>query len=131
MNDDVLKMISLPGKIWWAAFLFDLAVLACALAAAQGNLLLAQTLGQVGDETPDLDDPQDLVRLVDAVNTLRAHGLILAYHDRSDGGLWAWGYNAFGQLGDGTLTQRATPVPIASANNWTTGPKAMSTTITS
>ena len=28
LNDDVLKLISLPGKIWWAAFIFDLMVLA-------------------------------------------------------------------------------------------------------
>ncbi|NBW23894.1 MAG: phosphoribosylformylglycinamidine synthase [Betaproteobacteria bacterium] len=51
--------------------------------------VLAQTLDQVGDETPDLDDPQLLVALVNAVNALRADGKILAYHDRSDGGLLA------------------------------------------
>jgi phosphoribosylformylglycinamidine synthase len=51
--------------------------------------VLAQALDQVGDEVPDLDDPQDLVRLVQAVNALRAQGRILAYHDRSDGGLFA------------------------------------------
>ena len=51
--------------------------------------ILAQTLGQSGDAVPDLDDPQDLVRLVDAVNALRAQGRILAMHDRSDGGLFA------------------------------------------
>ncbi|MCZ2495913.1 phosphoribosylformylglycinamidine synthase [Xylophilus sp. Kf1] len=51
--------------------------------------ILAQVLEQSGDQVPDLDDPQDLVRLVDAVNTLRAQGRILAYHDRSDGGLFA------------------------------------------
>jgi phosphoribosylformylglycinamidine synthase len=38
---------------------------------------------------PDLDDPQDLKALVAAVNELRAAGKILAYHDRSDGGLLA------------------------------------------
>jgi len=54
-----------------------------------GGGILAQTLGQMGDEVPDLDDPQDLVNLVNAVNTLRAQGRILAYHDRSDGGLFA------------------------------------------
>jgi len=54
-----------------------------------GGSILAQTLGQVGDAAPDLDDPQDLVKLVDAVNALRAQGRILAYHDRSDGGLLA------------------------------------------
>jgi phosphoribosylformylglycinamidine synthase len=54
-----------------------------------GGSMLAQTLGQLGDEVPDLDQPQDLVNLVNAVNALRAQGQILAYHDRSDGGLFA------------------------------------------
>ncbi len=51
--------------------------------------ILAQTLDQVGDAVPDLEDPQDLVNLVEAVNYLRGKGMILAYHDRSDGGLLA------------------------------------------
>ena len=51
--------------------------------------ILAQTLDQVGDAVPDLDDAKDLVNLVHAVNALRAQGKILAYHDRSDGGLLA------------------------------------------
>ncbi|HEX2543354.1 MAG TPA: phosphoribosylformylglycinamidine synthase, partial [Ramlibacter sp.] len=54
-----------------------------------GGSILAQALGQPGGEVPDLEDPQDLVKLVDAVNALRAQGRILAYHDRSDGGLFA------------------------------------------
>ncbi|ODU59059.1 MAG: phosphoribosylformylglycinamidine synthase [Comamonadaceae bacterium SCN 68-20] len=54
-----------------------------------GGSILGQVLNQPGDEVPDLDDAQDLVRLVDAVNALRAQGRILAYHDRSDGGLFA------------------------------------------
>ncbi len=51
--------------------------------------ILAQTLNQTGDTVPDLDDPQDLIQLVNAVNALRAQGKLLAYHDRSDGGLLA------------------------------------------
>ncbi len=51
--------------------------------------ILAQTLNQVGDQVPDLDVAQDLVALVDAVNALRTEKKILAYHDRSDGGLVA------------------------------------------
>ncbi len=51
--------------------------------------ILAQTLGQMGDVVPDLDQATDLVNLVRAVNALRAQGLVLAYHDRSDGGLLA------------------------------------------
>lgn len=54
-----------------------------------GGSVLAQVLGQGGGEAPDLDDAQDLISLVNAVNALRAEGKILAYHDRSDGGLLA------------------------------------------
>ncbi len=53
-----------------------------------GGSLLAQVLGGFGHEVPDLADAQDLKSLVEAVNTLRAQGKLLAYHDRSDGGLW-------------------------------------------
>jgi len=51
--------------------------------------MLAQVLGQFGDEVPDLDDAEQLKALVQAIHTLRSQGRILAYHDRSDGGLWA------------------------------------------
>ncbi|MBS0305957.1 MAG: phosphoribosylformylglycinamidine synthase, partial [Proteobacteria bacterium] len=54
-----------------------------------GGSMLAQVLGRFGHEVPDLDEPQRLVALVAAVNELRAQGRLLAYHDRSDGGLWA------------------------------------------
>ncbi|WP_422843136.1 phosphoribosylformylglycinamidine synthase [Acidovorax sp. M2(2025)] len=54
-----------------------------------GGSILGQTLEQSGDVVPDVDDPKDLVNLVNAVNALRAQGRILAYHDRSDGGLLA------------------------------------------
>jgi phosphoribosylformylglycinamidine synthase len=54
-----------------------------------GGSILAQVLNQPGGTVPDLDDPQDLVNLVQAVNALRAEGKLLAYHDRSDGGLLA------------------------------------------
>jgi len=54
-----------------------------------GGSILAQVLGGFGHEVPDLDEPARLVALVAAVNALRAQGRLLAYHDRSDGGLWA------------------------------------------
>jgi len=57
--------------------------------ARLGGSVLAQTLGAFGHEVPDLDDPARLRALVAAVNALRAQGRLLAYHDRSDGGLWA------------------------------------------
>jgi len=54
-----------------------------------GGSILGQVLQQFGDEVPDLEDPQDLVQLVKAINQLRSENKILAYHDRSDGGLIA------------------------------------------
>ena len=54
-----------------------------------GGSILGQVLNQSGNETPDLDQPKDLIGMVDAVNALRAKGQILAYHDKGDGGLLA------------------------------------------
>jgi len=37
---------------------------------------------------------------------------------KSDGTLWAWGWNGFGQLGDGTTTSKYSPVQIGAENKW-------------
>ena len=54
-----------------------------------GASALAQVYGELGSEPADLDDPQRLLQLTAAIAELRAADLILAYHDRSDGGLFA------------------------------------------
>ncbi|MDO8440903.1 MAG: phosphoribosylformylglycinamidine synthase, partial [Polaromonas sp.] len=54
-----------------------------------GGSILAQSLNLEDGDVPDLDDPKDLVNLVNAINALRAQEQLLAYHDRSDGGLFA------------------------------------------
>ena len=51
--------------------------------------VLAQTLELEDSNVPDLDDSKDLINLVNAINELRAEDQVLAYHDRSDGGLFA------------------------------------------
>ncbi|MBN2372044.1 MAG: phosphoribosylformylglycinamidine synthase [Vicinamibacteria bacterium] len=53
-----------------------------------GGSILAQVYGQTGDVTPDLDDPEAIRGLYSALSRLREKNLILAYHDRSDGGLF-------------------------------------------
>jgi phosphoribosylformylglycinamidine synthase len=52
-----------------------------------GGSALAQVFGQIGDVPPDLDDPRRLVAFFAAIRELADDGTILAYHDRSDGGL--------------------------------------------
>ncbi len=52
-----------------------------------GGSALAQVYSQVGDRSPDVDDPALLKRAFGAVQALIAKGLVLAGHDRSDGGL--------------------------------------------
>jgi phosphoribosylformylglycinamidine synthase len=56
-----------------------------------GGSCLAQVYGQLGDPAtdgvPDLDDPDRLKRFFAAVQELDREHLLLAYHDRSDGGL--------------------------------------------
>lgn len=53
-----------------------------------GGSALAQVYNQMGDMTPDVDNPKDLKDFFTAIQSLNRQGKILAYHDRSDGGLF-------------------------------------------
>jgi phosphoribosylformylglycinamidine synthase len=53
-----------------------------------GGSALAQVYGQLGQTAPDLDDPALLKGFFAAIQDLAAAGVIAAYHDRSDGGLF-------------------------------------------
>jgi len=53
-----------------------------------GGSALAQVYGQLGAEPPDVDDPAALKRFFETVQALNEEGVLLAYHDRSDGGLF-------------------------------------------
>ncbi len=53
-----------------------------------GGSALAQVHAELGDVPPDVDDPARLAGLFGAVQALGEAGLLLAYHDRSDGGLF-------------------------------------------
>ena len=52
-----------------------------------GGSALAQVYGQVGNDCPDVDDPEDLKAFFEVIQGLNRDGKLLAYHDRSDGGL--------------------------------------------
>ena len=54
-----------------------------------GASALAQVYGQIGEQGPDLDRAELLRRFFDAIQDLNDQELLLAYHDRSDGGLFA------------------------------------------
>ncbi len=54
-----------------------------------GGSMLAQVFGQFGDCAPDLDDADEFKRFFATVQALARENLLLAYHDRSDGGLFA------------------------------------------
>jgi phosphoribosylformylglycinamidine synthase len=53
-----------------------------------GASCLLQVYGAVGDEPPDLAEPRDLAAFFDAIQALNREAKLLAYHDRSDGGLF-------------------------------------------
>ncbi|HQR09733.1 MAG TPA: phosphoribosylformylglycinamidine synthase [Casimicrobiaceae bacterium] len=53
-----------------------------------GASALAQVYGQLGNEAPDLDDPQSLASFFGLVQWLHAEDSVLAYHDIGDGGLF-------------------------------------------
>ncbi|WP_018223806.1 RCC1-like domain-containing protein [Salinispora pacifica] len=69
--------------------------------------------GQLGDGTTTDSSTPVVVDVpsgttITAVGTGRFHSLAVA----SAGTVLAWGFNAFGQLGDGTTTNRSTPVVV-------------------
>lgn len=65
--------------------LIDLGLNQCRL----GGAALVQVYGRIGNAAPDVDDALLLRAFFGAVQDLNSAGSILAYHDRSDGGLFA------------------------------------------
>lgn len=54
---------------------------------AMGGSALAQSLGAIGNEAPDMKNFDLITDYFDALSQLHQSGVVLAYHDRSDGGL--------------------------------------------
>ncbi len=53
-----------------------------------GGSSLAQVYGQIGNNAPDVDNPAQLKAFFAQIQALNSQGKLLAYHDRSDGGLF-------------------------------------------
>ncbi|MCC6629576.1 MAG: S8 family serine peptidase [Chloroflexi bacterium] len=70
--------------------------------------------GQLGTGAPLGEGPNPTPGLVDGLGNVTAvvagGGLTLAL--RADGSVWAWGWNDWGTLGDGTTVGRAVPMPV-------------------
>lgn len=80
--------------------------------------------GELGDGTGgdrtlnhNSDVPVQVSNLTDitAITAGSDHSLAL----KGDGTVWAWGYNEFGQLGDGTVTDRNAPVQVSGLSGMT------------
>ena len=89
----------------------------CALTAGGGVQCWGFNFeGQVGDGTDGniRRTPVDVLGLGSGVTTIAANGLFTGHACavRTDGSLTCWGDNRFGQLGDGTTTDRNSPVEV-------------------
>ena len=54
-----------------------------------GASALAQVMQQLGNDVPDVDSAEDLKAFFATIQQLNNENMLLAYHDRSDGGLFA------------------------------------------
>jgi len=91
----------------------------CALTSARGVKCWGHNAdGQLGDGTDvNRNTPVPVVGLssgVGAITTGRHHSCALT----SVGAVKCWGYNAYGQLGDGTNVNRNTPVSVVGLSSW-------------
>lgn len=71
--------------------------------------------GQLGDGTSGWDanktEPVQVLGLSDVKDVAAGEGYSLAI--KNDGTVWAWGFNGYGQLGDGTLENKKIPVQVS------------------
>ena len=89
---------------------------------SDGTVLAAgiNTYGQLGDGTTTRRHNPVLVKKADGAGLSGVVGICTGYDHtvflKSDGSVWATGFNAKGQLGDGTTTQRNNPVQVKNAD---------------
>jgi len=78
-------------------------------------------LGNGGSITVDMSSPIQIGALTDWSKVKGNDGTHSPFKiaTKTDGTLWAWGDNRYGQLGDGTVVDRSSPVQIGALTTWT------------
>ncbi len=76
------------------------------------------TYGQLGNGV--IGGDQDLPRQVGTDRDWKAiaAGYYTNYGLKNNGSLWAWGYNEYGEIGDGTTTDKVVPTRVGESNDW-------------
>jgi alpha-tubulin suppressor-like RCC1 family protein len=69
--------------------------------------------GQLGTGQTSSRPTQIPIQVTTGVRSIAARGYNYSHFVKTDGTLWGMGYNAVGNLGDGTQSNRASPIPIA------------------
>jgi hypothetical protein len=72
----------------------------------------ANNLGQLGDGTTTQRTTPVQVTGLAGVSAVAAGDTYFSIALKSNGTIYSWGFNNYGQLGDGTTTNRLTPVPV-------------------
>jgi hypothetical protein len=78
------------------------------------------SLGALGNNTtaPDISSPIQIGSLTNWATVSDAYACSVAV--KTDGTLWSWGYNFYGQLGLSNLTYYSSPKQIGALTNWLT-----------
>jgi len=104
-----------------------IASLSSVVSMSAGNSSLAITSdgsawawgGYLGDGTTNSSLTPKRVNTLSGAKFVSA-GEVVNLVVKTDGTVWAWGWNNHGQLGDGTTTDRLSPVQVVGLNNVTT-----------
>jgi alpha-tubulin suppressor-like RCC1 family protein len=104
----------------WASLGVGQGSLACAAIKTDGTLWVwgSNEYGQLGLNTPagsNSSSPTQVGALTTwaKVSISASCGAI-----KTDGTLWTWGANSFGELGNGNTTPRSSPVQVGALTNW-------------
>jgi alpha-tubulin suppressor-like RCC1 family protein len=81
----------------------------------------SNTYGQLGDGTTTQQKVPKQLSGLSAASSITASKDASSYTSilKSDGTVWSWGYNTYGQLGDGTTVSRLTPAQVSNLSGVT------------